>query len=106
SDVEAARGAALQAGAYPNPNFGYQWDTAGTGATAGYQGAFVEQTIKTGGKLKLAQAAALMDLLNAQLALRRAQTDLTAQVRAGYFAVLVAQETIQVTGALARLTDE
>ena len=62
--------------------------------------------IKTGGKLKLAQAAALMDVLNAQLALRRAQTDLMAQVRAGYFAVLVAQESIKVNDALVRLTDE
>ena len=73
SDVEAAKGAAIQAGVYPNPNFGYEADTAGTGGTAGYQGFFVEQTIKTGNKLKLAQAAATMDLFNSQLALRRAR---------------------------------
>lgn len=106
SDVEAAKGAAIQAGAYPNPNMGYQFDTAGTGGTAGYQGAFLEQTIKTGNKLKLAQAAATMDLLNSQLALRRAQTDLMAQVRGGYFAVLVAAENVKVSDALARFTDE
>lgn len=105
SDVEAAKGAAIQAGAYPNPNFGYQADTTGTGGTAGYQGIFIEQVIKTGGKLKLAQAAATMDLLNAQLALRRAQSDLMAQVRAGYFAVLVAQENIRVSRAFAELAD-
>src|SRR5579884_1423133 len=46
SDVEAAKGAVIQAGAYPNPNFGYEGDTAGTGGTAGYQGVFVEQTIR------------------------------------------------------------
>ncbi|MBV9123762.1 MAG: TolC family protein [Planctomycetes bacterium] len=106
SDVEAAKGAAIQAGAYPNPNFGYQWDTAGTGGTAGFQGAFLEQTIRTGSKLKLAQASAVMDLLNAQVALRRAQADLANQVRSGYFAVLVALESIRVNQALVRLTDE
>ncbi|HEV3261954.1 MAG TPA: TolC family protein [Gemmataceae bacterium] len=105
SDVQAARGAAIQAGAYPNPTFGYESDTAGTGSTAGFQGVFLDQTIKTGNKLKLAQAAATMDLLNAQLALRRAQTDLMAQVRGGYFAVLVAQENVKINEALTRFTD-
>jgi len=110
ADVQAARGAAIQAGAYPNPNFGYEGDTIGTGsgtpgAGGGYQGGFVEQIIKTAGKLKLAQAAAVMDLFNAELALRRAQSDLASQVRAGYFAVLVARENARVALALARFSD-
>src|SRR5207248_6042502 len=71
ADVEAAKGAVKQAGAYPNPNFGYEADTVGTSSTAGIQGVFFEQIIKTAGKLKVAQASALMNLLNAQLALRR-----------------------------------
>jgi cobalt-zinc-cadmium efflux system outer membrane protein len=104
ADVEAARGAAIQAGAYPNPNFGYQSDTAGTGATAGFQGIFFEQTIKTAGKLKLQQAAASMDVQNTQLAFRRAQTDLMAQVRGGYFAVLVARENVKISRFLVDLT--
>jgi len=106
SDVQAAKGAAIQAGAYPNPTFGYEGDTAGTGNTAGFQGVFLDLTIKTANKLKLAQAAATMDLLNAQLALRRAQTDLTALVRGGYFAVLVAQENVRINEALTRFTDD
>jgi cobalt-zinc-cadmium efflux system outer membrane protein len=105
SDVEAARGAVIQAGAYPNPNAGYQSDTAGTGATAGFQGVFIEQTIKTGGKLKLAQAMAQMDLQNAQLALRRSQTDLAASVRGGYFAVVVARENLRISRFLVDITD-
>ncbi len=106
ADVEASRGAAIQAGAYPNPNFGYQSDTAGTGGTAGFQGAFIEQTIKTGGKLKLAQAAALMDLRNSEVAFRRARFDLMTAVRTNYFAVLAARETVKVSHALARFADE
>jgi outer membrane protein, heavy metal efflux system len=102
---QAARGAALQAGAYPNPMFGYEGDTIGDAATAGFQGLFIDQLIKTGGKLKLQQAAATMDLLNAELALRKAQTDLTSQVRGNYFAVLVALENMRVNRALYTFTD-
>jgi cobalt-zinc-cadmium efflux system outer membrane protein len=105
ADVEAAKGAAIQAGAYPNPTAGYEADQVGSSGTPGQQGGFVEQIIKTGGKLKLAQAAATMDLFNAQLAFRRAQKDLATQVRAGYFNVLVAQETLRVARALDRYTD-
>jgi cobalt-zinc-cadmium efflux system outer membrane protein len=102
----AAEGAAIQSGAYPNPNFGYQADTVGTGATAGFQGFFIEQLIKTAGKLKLAEAAATMDLLNARLSLRKAQADLATQVRSGYFAVLVAQENVRASRALVTLADQ
>jgi cobalt-zinc-cadmium efflux system outer membrane protein len=105
ADVESAKGAVKQAGAYPNPNLGYESDNVGTGGTAGYQGVFFEQIIKTAGKLKVAQASAIMNLLNSQLALRRAQTDLMAQVRAGYFAVLVANQTFRWNLALAKFTE-
>ena len=53
SDIEAARGAAIQAGQYPNPTMGYQ--SVGAGAGGGpFVGMFLSQTIKTMGKLKLA----------------------------------------------------
>src|SRR5207237_2955010 len=74
ADVQAAEGAARQAGAYPNPNVGYEADNVGSGSTAGFQCFFIAQVIKTAGKLKAAQASALMSVLNSRLALRRAQT--------------------------------
>src|SRR5439155_1700201 len=92
-------------GAYPNPTFGYEADNVGSANTAGFQGLFIEQIIKTAGKLKVAQASALMDLANRQLALRRAQTDLMTQVRGGYFAVLVAEQNLRWTMALAQFTE-
>jgi cobalt-zinc-cadmium efflux system outer membrane protein len=103
--VEAAKGAARQAGAYPNPTFAFEHDTAQTGQ-AGYPGFFLDQVIKTGDKLKLQEAAATLDLVNARLALRRARTDLAYQVRGAYFAVLVAQENMRVSHALFRFTNE
>src|SRR5215472_3359350 len=69
--VEAAKGAAKQAGAYPNPTFFFEQDTVGTGP-GGYEGLGFNQLIKTANKLKLQQAAAVMELLNARLALKRA----------------------------------
>jgi outer membrane protein TolC len=64
------------------------------GSTAGVQGLFLDQTIKTAGKLTLAGVAAQKDLDNAKLALKRARSDLSTQVRNAYFALLVSEETV------------
>jgi cobalt-zinc-cadmium efflux system outer membrane protein len=102
--VEAARGAVRQAGAYPNPSVFWEADTVGTSG-AGYQGAGFDQPIKSANKLKLQKAAATIDLRNAELALRRAETDVMYGVRTNYFAVLVALENIKVSRALAEFTE-
>jgi cobalt-zinc-cadmium efflux system outer membrane protein len=101
--VEAARGAVIQATAFPNPNLFWESDTVGT-AGAGYQGGGIDQPIKSANKLRLAKAAAEMDLLNAELALKKAQSDLATQVRSSYFALLVAAENVKVSRALAEFT--
>jgi cobalt-zinc-cadmium efflux system outer membrane protein len=106
ADVRSAEGAALQAGLYPNPTAGYEGDAISQGLTAGQQGAFVDQTIKTGGKLQLAKAAAEMDVANAQVALRKAQSDLAGKVRGAYFSTLVAQENVRASHFLAVFSDE
>jgi cobalt-zinc-cadmium efflux system outer membrane protein len=103
--VTAAAGAVKQAGAYPNPAFFFEQDTVGTGP-AGYNGFGIHQTVKTGNKLKLQQAAAMMDWLNARLALKRAYSDLAYQVRSNYFAVLVALEGVKINEALYRFTND
>jgi cobalt-zinc-cadmium efflux system outer membrane protein len=102
--AEAVRGAVIQSAAYPNPSIFWEADTVGT-AGAGYQGGGFDQVIKGANKIKLAKAAATMDLRNAELAYRKAVSDLATQVRSTYFAVLVALENIKVNRALARFTD-
>lgn len=104
--VETARGNLIQARAYPNPTVGWNVQPSNDGSTAGVQGPFIDQKIMTSGKLKKAAAAAEMDLANAELALRRARSDLATQVRNAYFAVLVAKETVRVNKALAQFTDQ
>ncbi len=106
SDVEAARGNLIQARTYPNPTTGWEMTPSNDGSTAGAQGPFIDQVIKTGGKLKLASAAAEMDLRNAELALRRARSDLATRVRNAYYALLIAKETMRVSRSLAQFTDD
>jgi cobalt-zinc-cadmium efflux system outer membrane protein len=103
--VEAARGTAMQAGLPPNPAFGFEADTIGSGGTAGQQGPKYEQLIITAGKLKLAQSAALMDVVNAQVALRRTQIDIATQIRTAFFGVLVAEESLRLNYALCVFVD-
>lgn len=104
ADVQSARGAAIQAGAYPNPHLGYQADNIGTADTSGYQGMNFSQTIATGGKLQLARAASEVEVSNAQLTLRRTQAELATQVRTRYFAVLAALERVRVAQAVQELS--
>jgi cobalt-zinc-cadmium efflux system outer membrane protein len=106
SDVEAARGNLIQARAYPNPTVGLEVDPSNDGSTPGVWGGFVDQVVKTGGKIKLQSAAAEMELHNAELALRRARNDLATSVRNAYYALLVAKETVRVNKALAHFTEE
>jgi cobalt-zinc-cadmium efflux system outer membrane protein len=110
-DIEAMRGAALQAGLYPNPSVGYEASTIGQGdnngnRSPGQQGGYIEQTIILAGKLTLAREAALRDVQISEQKLKETEADLQAQVRAGYFAVLSAQKNFESTKALAELTDQ
>jgi cobalt-zinc-cadmium efflux system outer membrane protein len=106
SDVEAARGLMIQAGLYPNPTVGYVTAPNANNTASTTLGFFVDQVIKTGGKLKIQTAVALMNFLNAELALKRARFDLATTIRSDYFQLLVAKETVRVNKALAHFTDE
>ena len=102
ADVAAARGAALQAGLHPNPTGGYQGDQIGSGHTAGQQGVFLSQTFVTHGKLGLAQAAALAEVARTEAAMQQARADLASQVRARYYALMTATESVRISQEIAR----
>ena len=106
SDVTQAIGSAIQAGTHPNPVFGYESDTVGSSQTRDYQGVYVNQIIKTAGKLQVLQAIENVDLMNSQLLLRQARNDLLSQVRRQYFALLIARESITINEAIVRFTHE
>jgi cobalt-zinc-cadmium efflux system outer membrane protein len=106
ADVETARGNMLQARAYPNPTLNYGLSPSANGLSSTVLGISLSQPIKTGGKLHLQEAAAEMVLANAELALRRARSDVATQVRNAYFGFLVAREAMRVNRGIARLTNE
>jgi cobalt-zinc-cadmium efflux system outer membrane protein len=106
SDVEAAKGALIQAKTYPNPTFQYLVDPSNNNSTAGVQGGAIDQPIITGGKMKLGVAGAQIGLDNSILALKRARNDLATSVRNAYFTVLVDIETLVVTRALVQFSDD
>ncbi len=106
AEVQAALGAAVQAGLYPNPTVGYMADEIGTEGSAGKQGGFIGQTFKTAGKLRLARDAALQEVRIAEHKLRQTEAEVHTRVRAGYFDVLVAQRNLAVNRSLSQLTDE
>ncbi len=115
ADADASYGTVIQQGLHPNPTVGYQGDQiqprlavppGATASGAGQQGGFVNQLVKTAGKLRLQQLVAGFDYLNALVAVRRAEIDVTTAVRGSYFQVLVARQAVEVYATLAELTDE
>jgi len=106
ADVEAAKGNLIQAKTYPNPTLTYMNVSSNNTNTAMATGGSIEQFVTMGGKLKLGAGAAQKSLDNAILALKRARSDLSTEVRSAYFTVLVDVETLVVTRAQARLADD
>lgn len=106
ADVENARGQMIQAGLYPNPTVGYTTAPNANNTASTTQGFYVDQVIKTGGKLKVQTAVGKMNLVVAELALRRARYDLATTIRRDYYNLLVAEETVRVNKGLAHFTDE
>jgi cobalt-zinc-cadmium efflux system outer membrane protein len=115
ADVDAAYGQVIQAGLHPNPTVGYQGDQiqpslrlppGSTASGAGQQGGYINQLIKTAGKLKVAQQVSGYDYVNALVAVRRVEVDVTAAVRTAYFNALIAQQGVEVNKAMADLADE
>jgi cobalt-zinc-cadmium efflux system outer membrane protein len=104
--VEAARGAMIQAGLYPNPTFGYEGDTIGTADTNGYNGGFLNQQFITAGKLGLAQNAAMMEMRAAEFDLRTTRIEVATNVRRLYFSILVEQERIRLYESIQSISDE
>jgi outer membrane protein, heavy metal efflux system len=100
AQVQAAKGEWLQVGLLPNPTTGYSAAEIGDNGRAGQQGGVVGQEIVLGHKLKLNRAVAAQDI-------RRAEQDLESQrfrvlndVRIQFYAVLIAQQKVQLAEQL------
>ncbi len=106
ADIVSFRGTAIQAGTHTNPIIDYESDTVGSSETRDYQGAYVSQVIETMNKLGLQRAVANLDHLNAQLALQKTRIEVSSQVKAVYYAVLVAGQNVIISAASVRFTEQ
>lgn len=104
--VRAAQGRQIQAGLYPNPEIGYSGEEIGSEGKSGLQGGFMAQEIVTGGKLGLAQSVAGHGVTAARHRLEAQRWRVMNAVRAGFYEVLLAQETVSVNQNLVRVSDE
>jgi cobalt-zinc-cadmium efflux system outer membrane protein len=107
--IEAARGRARQAGAWPNPIAGFTGEeitTRGSVDPRGEHGFFVEQTIPLGGKLRLGRSVfeRAADEATARAELQRQR--IVSSVRALFYQVLTTERRIEVHERLAALGSE
>jgi len=98
--AQAARGQWLQVGLYPNPVVGYSGSEIGNEGRAGQQGGFIGQEVVTAGKLRLNRAVASQEIQQAEYAWEAQRFRVVTDVRRGFYDVLVAQRTVELTEQL------
>jgi cobalt-zinc-cadmium efflux system outer membrane protein len=107
AQVESARGRAVQAGLYPNPTVGYEADRIGAAGTAGeMQGAFIDQTIVTAGKLRLSQARYAHEVSQMEAQALAQQYRVLNGVRMRFYQLLAMQRLLEVRAELVKVAED
>jgi cobalt-zinc-cadmium efflux system outer membrane protein len=108
SGVDAARGRARQAGAWPNPVIGYTGEEMAPGDIIrwGEHGAFVEQTIVLGGKLRRGRAVFEREVAQAESLLDMQRLRVLSSVRVLFYEVLTTERRVDVLDRLSALAAE
>jgi cobalt-zinc-cadmium efflux system outer membrane protein len=108
ASVEAARGRSRQAGAWPNPVIGYIGEEMSPGDIIrwGEHGAFVEQTIVLGGKLRLSRAVFEREIAQAESLVDVQRQRVLTSIRSLFYDVLSTERRVEVLGGLAQLAAE
>ena len=92
--IRSARGAALQAGLYPNPTVNTSSPQLAGGDSQ--WNAFLTQEFVTKGKLRLSRSAAMRAVQQAELQYTRRRFDVLTAVRAQFYTAVVAQRRVEV----------
>jgi cobalt-zinc-cadmium efflux system outer membrane protein len=107
AQIDASLAKSLQAGLFPNPLLGYTSDQIGAAGTAGEgQGAFFEQEIYRGNKLRLSRAKYRQEAFEADLQAAAQQLRIVNGVRARYYDVLAAHRQLNVERELLKNHEE
>ena len=106
--IDAARGRAKQAGAWPNPVIGYSGEEIKTGDLdrRGEHGFFVEQTVPLGGKLRLSRDILQKTVDQAEAIRELQRLRIISSVRETFYRVLLAERRVTVQERLAALISE
>lgn len=101
AQVRLSRGAALQAGLWPNPEIGYLGDQIGAAGTAGeFHGGYFQQEFYTGGKLQLSRAKYAQEANQAQIQVLAQRYRILYDVRAAYYEALTRNRRLSLARQL------
>lgn len=107
AQVTGSRGAALEAGLYPNPIIGYEAEQIGAAGTPGeLQGGFVQQTIVTAGKLRLSRAKYNQEAFEAGILATGQQLTVLNGVRTRFYELLAVQRMVELRRELLDNSEE
>ena len=104
--VDKACGLRHQAGRYPNPTLGYQGVEMGNEGSSGQQGAFLQQTIVLGDKLRLGQRVIDQDLQRLSWTKETQRLRVLTDLRLNYYDALGAQRRVELAGELEKVASE
>lgn len=95
AEIRAAKARQQQSALYPNPTLGYTGDEIRGGSVGGgKQGFFVQQTVVTGGKLRLSRVLFGKDVALAETEAEEQKIRLQSAVKMAFLRVLAAQELL------------
>ena len=106
AQINAAQWRHQKAGVLPDMRIGYIGEEMGTDRTAGFQGGYFSQRMVTGKKLQLDQAVVSNEVTALHQQLAATQQRVVTDVRKAFFAVLVAQERIDLQHRLVAVAKE
>ena len=107
AQIRAAKARQQQAGLYPNPSVGYIGDEIRGGSVGGgKEGFFVEQTIVTGGKLRLSREVFGKQTQLATIEADEQRIRVESAVQMAFIRVLAAQEMLDARSDLAKISQD
>lgn len=108
AEIEASRGRARQAGAFPNPVVGYTGEEISSGPVirGGEHGFFVEQKIPLGGKLGRSREVFQREVVEAEALADLQRQRVLTTVRVLFYETLVAESRVEVNERLGQLAGE
>src|SRR6266478_5201700 len=107
AEIRAAKARQQQSGLYPNPTVAYTGDEIRGGSVGGgKQGFFVQQTVVTGGKLRLSREVFGRDIKLAEIEAEEQKMRVQSAVKMAFLRVLAAQELLDARRDMAMIAKD